>query len=46
MYLLKDEKPLLYRMFYSKDRNDSLKRTEKRAPSDNVENPMGHVNEQ
>ena len=33
-------------MFYSKDGNNSLKHMEKRAPSDNVENPMGHVNEQ
>lgn len=36
MYKLKDEMPLLYKMFYSQDGNDSLKRAERRAQSEDL----------
>lgn len=45
MYELKDEKPLLYKMFYSFDGNDSLKRAVRRAQSDDVDESMGPINE-
>lgn len=45
MYRLKDEKPLLYKLFYEFDGNDSLKLAIRRALSDNDEEPVGPVNE-
>lgn len=45
MYRLKDERPLLYKLFYEFDSNDSLKCAIQHTLSDDDEVPVGPVNE-
>ena len=45
MYRLKDKRPLLYKLLYEFDSNDSLKCAIWHTLSDNDEEPIGPVNE-